>query len=167
MSSQSVNLWLRMTRVHAQDFGAVLAFGCEDLISRRVQQVEIASSSSFFPGFSLYCIDVWILMRFVWIGCSVLDRRELTCESVCDGACSSRPSWETAGRMLKSSGTLGCGLPRLVLLVTFGALTELRSAASFLPYTSKVALDDYLGSVSWRERSSSVLLYVSVSLSSK
>ena len=97
----------------------------------------------FHPGFSLYCIDVWMLMHSVWIGCSVLDRRELTCESVCDGACSSRPSWETAGRMLKSSGTLGCGLPRLVLLLTFGALTKLRSAASFLPYTSQVALVDY------------------------
>ena len=37
-------------------------------------------------------------------------------------------------------GRLGCRLPRLVALDTFGALTKLMSAANYLLHTSKVAL---------------------------
>ena len=114
-------------------------------------------------------------MHSVWIGCSVLDRRELTCESVCDGACSSRPSWETAGRMLKSSGTLGCGLPRLgqgVCLPNAAHIWGFNKtpiSCKFSPLHQPGGAGRLLiwGSVSWRERSSSVLLYVTVSLSSK
>ena len=46
----------------------------------------------------------------------------------------------------KKSGTkqrherLGCRSPRLVALVTSGALTKLKSAANSLPYAIKVAL---------------------------
>ena len=37
-------------------------------------------------------------------------------------------------------GGLGCGLPCLVVLGLFGALTKLKSASNDLPYTSQVAL---------------------------
>ena len=38
------------------------------------------------------------------------------------------------------NGQLSCGLPHLVALGIFGALTKLKSAANDLPYTSQVAL---------------------------
>ena len=38
------------------------------------------------------------------------------------------------------NGQLSCGLPHLVALGIFGALTNLKSAANDLPYTSQVAL---------------------------
>ena len=39
-----------------------------------------------------------------------------------------------------ANGRLSCGLPRVVALGIFGALTKFKSAANDLPYTSQVAL---------------------------
>ena len=44
------------------------------------------------------------------------------------------------GRGKGVNGRLSCGSPRAVALGIFGALTKLKSAANYLPYTSQVAL---------------------------
>ena len=44
------------------------------------------------------------------------------------------------GRGKGVNGRLSCGSPRAVALGIFGALTKLKSAANYLPYTSQGAL---------------------------